>query len=200
LRNVELVKDRAQFGTGHLSPSNREPRQHAAHLRSLLGLVRLGNLHPARPIAAGTFGRIWRYRPRLDVAGRYNLTPAVASGANFFRHDHLFLPANVPILAGGEVPSKIAPGGQPRGDVRMPRNGHSGTEFGLSLARLATRMEVKMGARPVKAVSRRRRGPQARLYRACHPAILGHRGRRLANISSAGCLKTGPQYRRCCRS
>jgi hypothetical protein len=25
-----------------------------------------------------------------------------------------------------------------------------------------------------------RRGPQARLYRACHPAILGHRGRRLA--------------------
>ena len=31
----------------------------------------------------------------------------------------------------------------------------------------------------VKAVSRRRRGPQARLYRACHPAILDHRGRRL---------------------
>src|ERR1700686_3925106 len=35
-------------------------------------------------------------------------------------------------------------------------------------------------ASPVKAVSRRRRGPQARLYRACPPAILGHRGRRLA--------------------
>ena len=35
-------------------------------------------------------------------------------------------------------------------------------------------------ASPVKAVSRRRRGPQARLCRACHPAILGHRGRRLA--------------------
>jgi Family of unknown function (DUF6151) len=34
-------------------------------------------------------------------------------------------------------------------------------------------------ASPVKAVSRRRRGPQARLYRTCHPAILGHRGRRL---------------------
>src|SRR5262249_58960525 len=33
---------------------------------------------------------------------------------------------------------------------------------------------------PVKAVSRRRRGPQASLYRTCHPAILGHRGRRLA--------------------
>src|SRR5215468_4819776 len=33
---------------------------------------------------------------------------------------------------------------------------------------------------PVKAVSRRRRGPKARLYRACHPARLGHRGRRLA--------------------
>ena len=31
----------------------------------------------------------------------------------------------------------------------------------------------------VKAVSRRRRGPQARLYRACHLAILDHRGRRL---------------------
>ena len=31
----------------------------------------------------------------------------------------------------------------------------------------------------VKAVSRRRRGPQARLYRACHPAILDHRGRGL---------------------
>jgi len=35
---------------------------------------------------------------------------------------------------------------------------------------------------PVKAASRRRRGPQARLYRACHPAILGHRVRRLGNI------------------
>jgi len=35
-------------------------------------------------------------------------------------------------------------------------------------------------ASPVKAVSRRRRGPQARLYRTCYPAILGHRGRRLA--------------------
>jgi hypothetical protein len=35
-------------------------------------------------------------------------------------------------------------------------------------------------ASPVKAVSRRRRGPQARPYRACHPAILGHLGRRLA--------------------
>src|SRR5215472_2224311 len=33
---------------------------------------------------------------------------------------------------------------------------------------------------PVKAISRRRRGPKARLYRACHPARLGHRGRRLA--------------------
>src|SRR6516165_9041525 len=49
-------------------------------------------------------------------------------------------------------------------------------------------------ASTVKAVSRRRRGPQARLYRTCHPAILGHRGRRLGNIGSAGCLKTGPQY------
>ena len=35
----------------------------------------------------------------------------------------------------------------------------------------------------VKAVSRRRRGPQARLYRACHPAILGHRGRRLTTAT-----------------
>src|SRR5215471_3610961 len=33
---------------------------------------------------------------------------------------------------------------------------------------------------PVKAISRRRRGPKARLYRACYPARLGHRGRRLA--------------------
>ena len=29
-------------------------------------------------------------------------------------------------------------------------------------------------ASPVKADSRRRRGPKARLYRACHEAILGH--------------------------
>ena len=36
---------------------------------------------------------------------------------------------------------------------------------------------------PVKAVSRRRRGPQASLYRTCHPAILGHRGRRLEQLS-----------------
>src|SRR4249919_205731 len=35
----------------------------------------------------------------------------------------------------------------------------------------------------VKAVSRRRRGPQARLYRACHPAILDHRGRRLTTAT-----------------
>ena len=35
----------------------------------------------------------------------------------------------------------------------------------------------------VKAVSRRRRGPQARLYRACHPAIFGHRGRRLTTTT-----------------
>ena len=35
LRNVELVKDRAQFGTGHLSPSNREPRLHPPHLHGL---------------------------------------------------------------------------------------------------------------------------------------------------------------------
>jgi hypothetical protein len=34
-------------------------------------------------------------------------------------------------------------------------------------------------ASAVRAVSRRRRGPQANLYRTCHPAILGHRGRRL---------------------
>src|SRR3954470_15665306 len=31
----------------------------------------------------------------------------------------------------------------------------------------------------VKAASRRRRGPKARLYRTGHPAILGHRGGRL---------------------
>ena len=35
----------------------------------------------------------------------------------------------------------------------------------------------------VKAVSRRRRGPQARRYRACHPAILDHRGRRLTPVT-----------------
>ena len=38
-------------------------------------------------------------------------------------------------------------------------------------------------ASPVKAVSRRRRGPQARLYRVCRPAILGHRGRRLTTTT-----------------
>src|SRR6266478_5494434 len=36
---------------------------------------------------------------------------------------------------------------------------------------------------PVKAASRRRRGPQARLYRVSHPVILGHRGRRLATAT-----------------
>ena len=36
------------------------------------------------------------------------------------------------------------------------------------------------GVRTSKAVSRRRRGPQVSLYRTCHPAILGHPGRRLA--------------------
>ena len=35
-------------------------------------------------------------------------------------------------------------------------------------------------ASPVKAASRRRRGPKARVDRACRLAILGHRGRRLA--------------------
>src|SRR5262249_35517920 len=43
---------------------------------------------------------------------------------------------------------------------------------------------------PVKAVSRRRRGPQASLYRTCHPAILGHRGRRLAT-AQPGVSKPG---------
>src|SRR5271167_4835438 len=46
-------------------------------------------------------------------------------------------------------------------------------------------------ASPVKAVSRRRWGPQARLYRACHPAILGHRGRRLATQTQPGVSKPG---------
>jgi allantoinase len=46
-------------------------------------------------------------------------------------------------------------------------------------------------ASPVKAVSRRRRGPQARLYRACDPAILGHRGRRLATQAQPGVSKPG---------
>src|SRR6266705_7104292 len=45
-------------------------------------------------------------------------------------------------------------------------------------------------ASPVKAVSRRGRGPQASLYRACHPAILGHRGRRLAT-AQPGVSKPG---------
>jgi hypothetical protein len=45
-------------------------------------------------------------------------------------------------------------------------------------------------AGPVKAVSRRRRGPQASLYRACHPAIPGHRGRRLAT-AQPGVSKPG---------
>ena len=38
-------------------------------------------------------------------------------------------------------------------------------------------------ASPVKAVSRRRRGPQARLYRAGQAAIIGHRVRRLATTA-----------------
>ena len=46
-------------------------------------------------------------------------------------------------------------------------------------------------ASPVKAVSRRRRGPQARLYRACDRAILGHRGRRLATQAQPGVSKPG---------
>jgi hypothetical protein len=55
LRNVELVKDRAQFGTGHLFPSNREPRQHAAHLRSLPSpaAVGVGMRHQLRPLSMG---------------------------------------------------------------------------------------------------------------------------------------------------
>ena len=45
-------------------------------------------------------------------------------------------------------------------------------------------------AGPVKAVSRRRWGPQASLYRTPHPAILGHRGRRLAT-AQPGVSKPG---------
>src|SRR5262249_37731085 len=43
---------------------------------------------------------------------------------------------------------------------------------------------------PVKAVCRRRRGPRASLYRTCHPAILGHRGRRQA-AAQPGVSKPG---------
>src|SRR5215831_2001903 len=46
-------------------------------------------------------------------------------------------------------------------------------------------------AGPVKAVSRRRRGPQARLDRACRPAILVHRGR-LRAVAGTGACRAGP--------
>jgi hypothetical protein len=58
----------------------------------------------------------------------------------------------------------------------------------ISLLSLAT-YRVNPGSEPWPPKG----GPQASLYRTYRPAILGHRGRRLATAQQGG-LKTGPQY------